>query len=468
MKNLQFILGFFASFVLVSSVYAQEAIQYDDTTLRMLYERQLQDPTDEYVQKRIVDERETIRSLAEAEMQSIVAPTPEEVELDISELPKALDRQRNLITLLTERLREHRVDLDLLKAEEERYYLNPALSTGGVIDIFRLTKTYPELLAMKAALEERVTVIESLTVLQESRLQRLTTEQRLQQFSFIISIGKYVLIVFIILLFERLIRSVLLARIKDYDRRYTVTKVFSSTIFVFTSLWLIGVLLAHNPGILASLAIIGAGFAIALQDVVKDVVGWIIIFQNRLFSKGERISVGSITGEVVDIGLLRTTVLEIGIPKEGMPDALERTGKILHFPNSTVLTNALTNYNTSSDFVKAEMRFVVTFESNWQQAKTILEGILAEVVDEFAEKEKRQSYRTRMYYIPHRTSGNQVYIDIVADGVEFTLRFTVPIGERRPIVSQIAEKVLNAFNQAPDIHLAYKTSRILSEIQKQS
>lgn len=57
-----------------------------------------------------------------------------------------------------------------------------------------------------------------------------------------------------------------------------------------------------------------------------------------------------------------------------------------------------------------------------------------------------------------------MYVDIASDGVELTLRYTVPIGERRPITSTIADRVLEHFNAEADVNLAYSTQRILAEM----
>lgn len=459
--------------MLVAMPVAAQIVQLtnniDTSRLQLLYEQQLADPSDEFTQKLIDDERADIRNVIEDELAKVITPVQQEeyITEKEEELTKALDRQRNIVNALQERLRDRKVDLDLLKTEEARFYAEDAPATGATVGKFRLTRSYPELLAKKAVLEERITVLESLIALQNARLDQLNYDQRIYQFSMLIEISKYVGIVLLILLFERLFRTIALGRITNVDHRYTVTKFFTSFVYFVTLLWVLGVVFSKQPGLLASLAIVGAGLAIAMQDVVKDVLGWFLIMQHRLFMRGHRITVGSVTGEVVDYGLLRTTLLEIGIPKEHQSSAavLERTGKILSLPNAVFITESITNHTTTSDFVRAEMRIVVTFESNWRKAQEICKQVIDDSTDEYVERDQKQSrYRMQMLYLPHRTIGNQVYLDIAADGVELTLRFTVPIGERRPIVSQIADKLLEEIGKNDDVNLAYATQRILAEI----
>lgn len=447
------------------SVSAQEPAvkKIDDSRLISLYESLLRNPDDSFLLKRIEDEREEIRNAIEAELTVLVAvPADEEVIDDSGELSRALDRQRNLIAALQERVRERRIDLDLLAAEEDRFYVQPS-GTGAVAQ-FKTTTSYPHLLARKAVLEERIAVLQILIPHQNERLSRLILEQRKQQFGSIINIATYLLILLFIWLIEKLIRRFLLTTIPNRSLRYTVIKIFTGGVYTATALWLFAVIYAKNPNILASFAIIGAGIAIALQDVIKDVVGWFIIYQSDLYSQGDRICIGTQTGEVVDIGLLHTKVLEVGIPPEGV---LEQTGKILTIPNGRVLQSSITNYNTTSDFMKAEMSICITFESDWQKAEEILHEILLSVTEEFAERDRMQHHlRTRAMFIPYKPSSALVYKDIAADGVQFILRFTVPVGQRRGIVSTLTQHVLERFNAEPDVNLAYTTNRILAEVQQ--
>jgi small-conductance mechanosensitive channel len=442
---------------------AQETIprKIDDTELTALYALQVQNPDDTFLQKKIQDVREDIRNSIEDELNAVVAIPAEEEQIDSSgELSQALDRQKNTIRALEERLRERKVDLDLLNAEEAKFYLNPQDGTGAIA-AFKTTKSYPHLLAKRAILTERISMLEGLIPLQNERLKRLIMDQRMQQFGSLIEFGIYACIFVVIVLFERLMRRYVLSRINSRTFRYSAIKFFSGGVYTLTFLWFFVVVYSQNPGILASFAIIGAGIAIAMQNVIKDIVGWVVIHQSRLFSHGDRISIGAKTGEVLDIGILHTKVLEIGIPPDGV---LEQTGKILSIPNEKVLAEPVSNYNATSDLMKAEMTITITFESDWRRAEEILREILIQTTKEFAERDRLQHrMRTREMYLSYEPSNALVFKDIADNGVAFILRFTVPIGSRRPIVSKMTDTILERFNAEPQVTLAYKTTRYYTE-----
>lgn len=442
----------------ISPAQAQDASgQVSESILHTLYDEHLKNPESAYIQKRIQDERAAIRGTMEAELQKTVEVPPEEQEIDATNVPKALERQKNIVTILQERLQERRVDLELLVAEEEAFYLRPTGETGTLLPAYRLTSTHAELLTKKAILEERINLLESFIAQQQERLDKLETEQLLIQFALFISIGKYLLILVCIWFVERTFRNILLRKIHNPDRRYSVTKIFSSSIYILTALWIVVTVFAKYPSLITSLAIVGAGLAIALQDIVKDILGWGLILQHRLFSIGDRITIGNYTGEVVDVGVLRTRVLEVGIPPHSV---LEHTGKILSIPNAYVLTLPITNHSTTSEFVNAELHITVTYESDWKKGRDILNKLLQKETSEHTERERTQEVqRTRMMYIHRQISGPEVYMDIAADGIEFTLRFSVPIGERRTVVTTLSEKIMERFAQE-GIALAYKTIRV--------
>lgn len=432
--------------------------------IQSLYEQQLRNPNNENIAEQIVAKRELIRQILKEDITTLIeSPLLEDTSDAPAEesLNSTIEKQNAVLFTLEEIEQEAQVDLSLLKKEERDIYLN---DNAIEEDEFRQTTSHAELLAQRAVLEEQMRVIGSLKTFHASRLQELQFNQRLEQYGLLITLGKYFLIILVILFVEKTIRKRFLSRITKTEYRYTTTKIFTTTVYLFTIIWIAGVTFSKNPSLLASVAIVGAGLAIALQDVVKDIVGGFVILQHQLFSRGNRISFGNVTGEVIDSGLLRTTILEIGTRPDS--DAQERTGKTLSIPNALFLSQPITNHNSSSDFVRSEIKVTITFESDFEKANDILLDVVNEETDEYTKRDEFQvQRRMQLYYFRHATRGNQVYTEIAADGVQFTLRFTAPIGERRPVVSRISNKILKRFGQEDSIDLAYTTQRILAEMK---
>ncbi len=436
-------------------------ISYNEQTLVMLYQALLKkDGVDAYIQKRIVDERSKIRILAEREVKDLVDPAEKDSQtIDTTAPTKAVDRQRTVVQLLEDQLRDRKADLELLKEEEQQYYSNPTAvdeSSEGL----RLTKTYPELLAKKAILEERIAAMESGLVLQNDRLSKLNRTQWLEQFKTLFGFLGYIAIILAAVILDRIIRRRVAHRFEEKGKRYLIAKFLTAGIYTLAALWVFSKLLSDHPNALASLAIVGAGIAVALQDVVKDFMGWIIILQRRLYKLGNRVSIGHYTGDVIDIGPLRTTMLEISVG--GSFNAHERTGKILYLPNSLVLKESVLNYNTTSDFMSVEVEVTITYNSNWRKAEEILKEILIKQTSEFAELARaQQRRRTALFFTMWEVGEPEIHVDLASSGVQFTLKFIVPIGQRRTVVTALSREILEQFNADREVELAYNTIQIV-------
>jgi small-conductance mechanosensitive channel len=95
---------------------------------------------------------------------------------------------------------------------------------------------------------------------------------------------------------------------------YIVQKVANYMITIVATLLLFGIWIQRLGDLSVALGILAAGLAFALQEVIGSVAGWTTIITGKPFSIGDRIETGGIRGDVVDIGVLRTTLMEISLP----------------------------------------------------------------------------------------------------------------------------------------------------------
>lgn len=458
-------LGIFLSLLLPVAGFAQQTPSYDERQLTTLYEAYLKKGSaDAYLEKRITDERLRVRKQADDEVKAIVSPAGTDDQLvDTAALPNTIDRQRTLVNSMEEQLRGLKVDIDLLTEEEKKFYT--AASGTGSTDAIRLTTSHGQLLAKKAILEERVNALQAGLVLQKDRLGKLNRTQWYEQFSYFFGFMRYAAVILAAIIIDRVIRRRLVHRVVEKNRRYRIAKIVTATIYVTTAMWLVSKLVSEYPNVLASLAIVGAGIAVALQDIVKDVVGWMIVLQRRLYTLGDRVSIGVYTGDVIDIGPLRTTMLEVSI--NGQFNAHERTGKTLNVPNSMVLRESVLNYNTTSDFMGVEMQVTVTYGSDWKKAEQIvLETLMTEAGAFTEQARKQQRRRTALFYTVWEVGEPEVHTDVAASGILFTLKFTVPIGKRRAVVTAITKTLLEKFTPENGISLAYNTVHVVGDMAK--
>ncbi|TSC57413.1 MAG: small-conductance mechanosensitive channel [Candidatus Peregrinibacteria bacterium Greene0416_19] len=423
----------------------QRLFEHEDRLAKLYAIELAREKPDPFVERKIEAEKVRVRAAIDDELNDFINAVMSGGSGEILSLAGSYDRQRSLVTALETRRNEVEIDVELLEEEDKKYYLSPVTQTGAV-DAYRITGSRAELLARRVILEERQKALHFFTGLQKDRLKKLGIEQQLQQFSLFISIGKYLAFVLVWILIERFLRMTLFLRIQNRNRRYRAMKMFTGGMYTIMTVWILAHLFSEYPRFITSFAILGAGIAIALQDIIKDVIGWVVIMQKRLFTLGNRVAIGEVTGDVLDVSLLRTTLLEVRMMTD---HDVARSGQPIHIPNSHVLSKQVLNFSATSDFHEAEIQVTIPHAADWERTAKILKDILEEETREYAEKARRQSAsRTVHFYLPLEAKGARVFMELHLSGIRFSLRFPVPIGERRFVISRLSGRILGAFAKA--------------------
>ena len=199
-----------------------------------------------------------------------------------------------------------------------------------------------------------------------------------------------------------------------------------------------------------------AGLAIALKDPLTNLAGWIFILFRKPFAVGDRVQVGEHTGDIIDIRLFQFTMLEIG----NWVEADQSTGRIIHLPNGKVFMEPQANFSSGFEYIWNEIPVTITFESNWELAKKILEDLIAKYtvdIDVKAQKEIHEASKNYMIYYKHLTP--IVYIAVKPNGVQLTVRYLCNPRQRRGTENEIWQEVLKGFKAQQDIQFAYPTTR---------
>ncbi|MFC1499421.1 mechanosensitive ion channel family protein [Candidatus Zixiibacteriota bacterium] len=265
-----------------------------------------------------------------------------------------------------------------------------------------------------------------------------------------------VIIMVLLFIIRRWILGSIRRRIEDVSHRYYWQRITTYTIVILAILIIARIWFAGIEPIFAYFGIVSAGLAIALTDTIANLAGWLFILLRRPFLVGDRVEIGGLAGDVIDIRLFQFSLLEVG----NWVDADQSTGRIVHVPNGKVMREPLANYTKGFRYIWHEIPVLVTFESNWREAKQILEKIAEERVhqlSEDAEEQIRQAARQYMIFYGKLTP--KVFLTVKDCGVLLTLRYMVNPRRRRNTEEEIWEAVLDLFGQHDDIDFAYPTVR---------
>lgn len=253
-----------------------------------------------------------------------------------------------------------------------------------------------------------------------------------------------IFILFVAIYFAvRILRNGASKLAKDNESKYKFRKLVS---FLGYIIFFIGLMFIFNTkfsGIGTALGVAGAGIAFALQEVIVSVAGYITIFTGRFFKVGDRIKLGSVKGDVIDIGLLRTTLMEIGDWVNG--DLYN--GKMVRVANSFVFKDPVYNYSGDFPFLWDELIVPVKTNSDFKYTKELFEKILKEELGDFASKS--QAAWDKMigeYNIENAKVQPMVTMLFNENWITFTLRYVVDFKSRRITKSNLSEKILSAIN----------------------
>lgn len=143
------------------------------------------------------------------------------------------------------------------------------------------------------------------------------------------------------------------------------------------------------------LGLLSAGIAIALGDLLANFAGAIFLLLRRPYEVGDRVEIDGQIGDVIDIRLFTTYLMECG----NWVDADQSTGRMLIVPHNYVFKKPIANYTRGFAYIWDEIPVLVTFESDWRRARALLRAIVVEhgqPLSEGAQEEIRRAAGTHM------------------------------------------------------------------------
>jgi small-conductance mechanosensitive channel len=272
-----------------------------------------------------------------------------------------------------------------------------------------------------------------ITIKMEEQLQKIFTNPT------VVKIAVIFLGVAIIWLIIKVIQRNLLSKIKDNDNRYRAKK-FGSFIGYLLTIVLFTVVFSDKlGGLTVAFGVAGAGIAFALQEVIASFAGWLAIMFGGFYKTGDRVQLGGVKGDVMDIGVLRTTIMEIGQWVDG--DLYN--GRIVLIANSFVFKEPVFNYSGDFPFLWDEIKIPIKYGSNYEKAKEIFEQV-GKVVAGDLTVQSRKKWMSLQNKYRLEDAQTEPMVSLIANDnwVEFTLRYVVGYKKRRVTKTELFTQIL--------------------------
>ena len=216
----------------------------------------------------------------------------------------------------------------------------------------------------------------------------------------------------------------------------------------------------YVPQVAIYVPFIALALALALQKYTASFFAFFVITFSKIYDLGDRIRIGNTKGDVRHIGLLHTTLEEVG---EDEKLGGELTGRLLYVPNLIILDQPVLNYSKdystgleaiSSDYMFDEVRIPITTDSNVEKASQLLENIL-KGQDEVYVKEASQVFQDGYpRFLDEAMSGPRVLVFVEPQHIWIKGKFVAPLESRNDLRSSILLQFIKEAAASSDIKLA--------------
>lgn len=257
----------------------------------------------------------------------------------------------------------------------------------------------------------------------------------------LLQLGAFVFWVIVILVISGLITRYINKNVESNSARYRTKKIIRLVSYVLISLLALFSFTGNMEQFGLSLGLITAGLAFALQEVILAVFGWIIIFTTNSYNPGDRIEINGIKGDVIDIGVTKTTLMEIGewIKSDNY------NGRIVQISNSFIFKGPVRNYSTDFPFVWDEITLPIKFSSDLEIMSQIVKHAADDYLLDYAKFAKENwEILVRKYLIENANVEPVLHFVLNDNWVEFTLRYVVDYKKRGTTKHLLFSEIYNA------------------------
>ncbi|MBP6819959.1 MAG: mechanosensitive ion channel family protein [Acidobacteria bacterium] len=261
------------------------------------------------------------------------------------------------------------------------------------------------------------------------------------------TIGKFVAAVIgvlIVIAISRFVKHSLSRFVKDTEVRYRTRKFVTFLSYVLAAFVVANVYSTRLGGLTVAFGVAGAGIAFALQEVIASIAGWFAVSFAGFYTVGDRVQLGGIKGDVIDISILRTTLMEVG---EWVKGDLY-SGRIVRIANSFVFKEPVFNYSGDFPFLWDEVVLPIKYGSDRKLAREILQRAADQVVGEYAEKASHSwAKMTSLYLIENAIVEPTVTLVANDNWLEYTVRYVVDFKKRRTTKDSLFTCILDEMDQ---------------------
>jgi small-conductance mechanosensitive channel len=247
-------------------------------------------------------------------------------------------------------------------------------------------------------------------------------------------------------------RKATLRYVRDIRRRYQFLLLRRIVLWCAVGIT-VAFALATEIGSLATFAgLITAGIAVALQNVILAIAGYFFLVGKYGVRVGDRVQISGVTGNVVDIGLIRLHLMELA----GTGTDRQPTGRVVVFSNSIVFQPAASFFKQipGTNFGWHEVTLILSPDSDYRLAEERIMSAVEAVYAKYRDKiEEQHRHVEKTFTLGLEIPQPKSRLRLTQSGLEVVVRYPLELENSSEIDDQIIRELLTALDKPPKLKL---------------
>jgi small-conductance mechanosensitive channel len=322
---------------------------------------------------------------------------------------------------------------------------SPTSSTrDAAADLANATKRRSVALKALTNYDERIEDQKHLVEIYRKWIDAVTARQRIVIHKALTGAGVIVAILLIGVFFDSWLKRLLNKVSLDPRQAETLHAVISAVLQII-ALGLVLLVIFGPPNQLGTiLGLAGAGLTVALKDFIVSFLGWFVLMGKNGMRLGDWVEINGVTGEVVELGMFHTVLLETG----NWTDSGHPTGRRVTFTNSFAIEGHYFNFSTSGQWLWDELTLVVAASQNpYPIVEAIQKTVLEATAESAGQAEKEWQHAARSRNMRELSAAPAINVKPVSGGVEIAVRYITRANERYQLRSRLYQAAMNLISK---------------------
>jgi small-conductance mechanosensitive channel len=192
------------------------------------------------------------------------------------------------------------------------------------------------------------------------------------------------------------------------------------------------------------LGLAGAGLTVALKDFIVSFFGWFVLMGRNGIRLGDWVEINGVTGEVVELGMFHTVLLETG----NWTDSGHPTGRRVTFTNSFAIEGHYFNFSTSGQWLWDQLTLVVASSQNpYPIVEAVQKTLLEATAESAGQAEKEWQHAAHSRNMSALSAAPAINVKPVGSGVEIAVRYITRANERYQLRSKLYQAAMNLISK---------------------